>query len=71
MHSFSSRFVFAFFPFLLLSPALPLHAQTAAGTISGAVTDGSGAVIPDATVTIEKPSQWAQTDCKNGRGRPI
>ena len=55
MHSFSRRFVFAFFPFLLLSPAAPLHAQTSAGTITGTVTDGSGAVIPGATVTIENP----------------
>jgi protocatechuate 3,4-dioxygenase beta subunit len=55
MHSFSSRFVFVFFPFLLLAPALPLHAQSDAGTITGTVTDGSGAVIPGATVTIENP----------------
>jgi len=52
MYSFSRRFVFGFFPFLLLAPALHLHAQTAAGTIAGTVTDGSGAVIPGATVTI-------------------
>ncbi|MDX6461620.1 MAG: hypothetical protein QOE55_5317, partial [Acidobacteriaceae bacterium] len=55
MYSFSRRFVFGFFPFLLLAPALHLHAQTAAGTIAGTVTDGSGAVIPGATVTIENP----------------
>jgi hypothetical protein len=55
MHSFSRRFVFALFPFLLLAPALNLRAQNTAGTITGTVADGSGAVIPDATVTIENP----------------
>ena len=64
MHSFSSRFVFAFFPFLLLAPALHLHAQSAAGTISGTVTDGSGAVIPDATVTIENPVSGLKRSAK-------
>ena len=64
MHSFPRRFVFAFFPFLLLSPAVPLHAQTAAGTITGTVTDGSGAVIPDATVTIENPVSGLKRSAK-------
>src|ERR1700749_2619087 len=66
MHSFPRRFVFLFFPFLLLSTAIQLQAQTAAGTITGAVTDASGAVIPGATVTIENPvsglSRTAKTD---------
>jgi hypothetical protein len=64
MHSFSRRFVFAFFPFLLLAPALHLHAQSAAGTITGTVTDGSGAVIPDATVTIENPVSGLKRSAK-------
>src|ERR1700688_168151 len=64
MHSFSRRFVFAFFPFLLLAPAVNLHAQTAAGTITGTVTDGSGAVIPDATVTIENPVSGLKRSAK-------
>src|ERR1700691_5025165 len=66
MYSFPLRFVFLFFPFLLLSPAIYLQAQTAAGTITGTVTDASGAVIPGATVTIENPvsglSRTAKTD---------
>jgi hypothetical protein len=66
MYSFPRRFVFLFFPFLLLSPAFYLQAQTAAGTITGTVTDASGAVIPGATVTIENPvsglSRTAKTD---------
>src|ERR1700748_3733758 len=64
MHSFSRRFVFAFFPFLLLAPSAPLHAQTAAGTITGAVTDASGAVIPDAPVTIETPVSGLKRSAK-------
>src|SRR6202034_3432593 len=66
MHSFPRRFVFLFFPFLLLSTAIHLQAQTAAGTITGTVTDASGAVIPGATVTIENPvsglTRTAKTD---------
>src|ERR1700677_3055266 len=66
MYSFPRRFVFLFFPFLLLSTTIHLQAQTAAGTITGTVTDASGAVIPGATVTIENPvsglSRTAQTD---------
>lgn len=38
---------------MLLSCCLiPLHAQELAGTISGTVTDPTGAVIPNATVTV-------------------
>src|ERR1700677_30718 len=66
MYSFPRRFVFLFFPFLLLSPAINLHAQSATGTITGTVTDASGAVVPAATVTIENPvsglSRTAKTD---------
>src|ERR1700691_1404425 len=66
MYSFPLRFVFLFFPFLLLSSAIYLQAQTAAGTITGTVTDASGAVIPGATVTIENPvsglSRTTKTD---------
>ena len=66
MYSFPRRFVFLFFPFLLLSTTIHLQAQTAAGTITGTVTDASGAVIPGATVTIQNPvsglSRTAKTD---------
>ncbi len=66
MYSFSRRFIFLALPFLLIWPANHLQAQTAAGTITGAVTDASGAVIPGATVTIENPvsglSRTAKTD---------
>jgi hypothetical protein len=66
MCSFPRRFVVLFFPFLLLSVASSLHAQSAAGTITGIVTDASGAVVPDAIVTIENPvsglARSAKTD---------
>ena len=64
MYSFPRRFVFLFFPFLLLSPAINLHAQTAAGTITGTVTDASGAVVPAATVTIENPVSGLKRSAK-------
>ncbi len=66
MHTFSRRFVLLFCPLLFLQPIANLQAQTTAGTITGIVTDGSGAVVPDATVTIENPisgfSRSAKTD---------
>jgi hypothetical protein len=66
MYFFQRRFVFLFFPFLLLSPAASLHAQSASGTITGTVNDASGAVVPGAVVTIENPvsglSRTAKTD---------
>ena len=66
MYSFLRRFVVLFFLFLCLSLASSLRAQSAAGTIAGSVTDASGAVVPDATVTIENPvsglARSAKTD---------
>src|SRR5271170_5481676 len=66
MYLFQRRFVFLFFPFLLLSPAASLHAQSASGTIAGTVNDVSCAVVPGAVVTIENPvsglSRTATTD---------
>ena len=44
---------FNFLPLLLLALVLPGVAQTITGTISGDVTDTSGAVVPGATVTVE------------------
>src|ERR1700721_1985745 len=63
-YSFPRRFVFLLCPLLLA--ATGLHAQSAAGTVAGTVTDASGAVIPGATVTMKNPvsglSRTAKTD---------
>ena len=61
----STTFCFSAMPVSSRS-AGSLHAQSAAGTVAGTVTDASGAVIPAATVTIENPvsglSRTAKTD---------
>ena len=51
------RFAFVSFFFVLYVFALPLWGQSgsSSGTINGTVTDGSGAVITGATVTIANP----------------
>jgi hypothetical protein len=46
------RGFFVFVALLLISFNLPIAAQTITGTISGAVTDASGAVVAGATVTV-------------------
>jgi hypothetical protein len=69
MYSFPRRFVHLFFPFLLLSLATALHAQSASGTITGTVNDASGAVVPGATVTIGNPvSGLSRTTKTDGAG---
>jgi hypothetical protein len=66
MRSYPRRFVFLFFPLLLLSLAVRLQGQSAAGTITGTVSDASGAVVPGAQVSIENPvsglSRTTKTD---------
>ena len=56
---------------LLLSSAAPLWAQsTSTGTVVGAVTDASGAVVEGATVTLtDTTTNVARTTVTNGAGR--
>ena len=55
------------FVFSAISPLL--HAQSNAGSISGAVTDPTGAVIPGATVSIENPvSQYTRSTTTDNTG---
>ena len=42
--------------FALIILCMPLHAQTVDTAILGTVTDGTGAVIPGATVTVSSPA---------------
>src|SRR6204780_660755 len=69
MCSFARRFFFFLCPFLLGAMVTSLHAQTGSGTITGTVTDASGAVVPGATVTIENPvSGLSRTTKTDGAG---
>ncbi len=63
-----SRRLFPIFLPLLLAPTISLQAQSASGTIAGTVTDGSGAVIPGATVTIENPVSGLKRTAKTDAG---
>ena len=47
------RFVLSFVVVLVLLASLPALAQKITGDISGDVTDSSGAVVPNATVTAD------------------
>jgi hypothetical protein len=70
MYSFTRRFFFFLCPFLLVAIVSSLHAQTGSGTISGIVTDASGAVVPGATVSIENPvSGFSRTATTDAAGR--
>ena len=62
-----TRSIFSFlFVFVFSAMFWTVQAQSNSGSISGAVTDPSGAVVPGATVTIENPVsgylRTAQTD---------
>ncbi|HYL37460.1 MAG TPA: TonB-dependent receptor [Bryobacteraceae bacterium] len=54
---------------LMLGSVAALQAQTATGTISGTVTDESGAVVPNATITItNKATSNSRTLTANAEG---
>src|SRR5271165_1553665 len=44
---------------LMLAVPLAMHAQQYSGTITGTVTDSSGASVPGATVTVTNPATGA------------
>ena len=64
--TFKRLFLFAVLIGAALSPALPGFAQARIGTVQGTVKDPTGALVPDAQVTITQPvtryTQTAQTD---------
>lgn len=71
MHTSIRRVIFAAFV-ILFSFCPGVWAQTAgnAGTIYGTVTDATGAIVPDATVTIENPvSGYSRITTSDGAGR--
>ena len=51
---FSSRKAFAYVAVVVLLSSCVLHAEVTAG-IQGTVTDPSGAIVPNATVTLKNP----------------
>ena len=67
----SRRFRLHLMLFLLLLPAMPrLVGQVNTGDVVGTLTDVSGAVMPDVTVTIRNSGYGripSSTDRENGR----
>jgi hypothetical protein len=72
--NFASLFAKIFLPLLLLSLAtMPLFAQsTSTGTIAGIVSDSTGAVVNNATVTLtDKATKTARSVTTNESGRYV
>jgi hypothetical protein len=72
--NFASLFAKIFLPLLLLSlAAMPLFAQsTSTGTIAGIVSDSTGAVVNNATVTLtDKATKAARSVTTNESGRYV
>ena len=51
---------------VLMAPQLPAQTQTT-GDITGVVTDPSGAVVPNATVTVRDNNKGTQSETKTGK----
>ena len=70
MRTFTRTILFCLSVFLFSAISSTIHAQSNAGSISGVVTDPSGAVIPGATVVIQNPvSQYKNRN--HGQRRPL
>jgi Carboxypeptidase regulatory-like domain len=72
MHTSIRRVIFAtfFILFLFCNPGVWAQSAGNAGTIYGTVTDSTGAIVPDATVTIENPvSGYSRVTTSDSAGR--
>ena len=61
----------AMFVVLLALGGSEAFAQSSMGTVSGTVTDSSGAVIPGATVTLTSLDTDDRRDARQRRQRPL
>src|SRR5580698_203165 len=71
MHTSIRRVVFAAFVIYFLFSVPSLRAQSAgnSGTIIGTVMDATGAIVPNATVSIQNPvSGYSKTTTSDGQG---
>jgi len=69
MRTFVRCFAVFLLAFLLQAASSFIFAQSASGTITGTITDPSGAVVPGATVTINNPvSEYTRTATTDDAG---
>jgi hypothetical protein len=71
MHTSNRRVIFAAFAiiFLFCIPGLRAQSTGSAGTVSGIITDTTGAVVPGAAVTIENPvSHYSRSTTSDSDG---
>ena len=71
MHTSNRRVIFAAFAiiFLFCIPGLRAQSTGSAGTVSGIITDTTGAVVPGAAVTIENPvSHYSRSTTSDSAG---
>ena len=69
MRAFVRCSLFLLLAVMLQAGAHSVFAQSVSGVISGVVTDPSGAVVPNATVTIDNPvSQYSRTAKTDANG---
>src|ERR1700723_743937 len=72
MHTSLRRGIFAAFAIIFSLGISGLWAQSAghSGTVSGTVTDATGAIVPNAAITIENPvSGYSRTTKSDGAGQ--